>query len=66
MAVTALGRAKEVAGAEENHYLRIYLAKHPHLAEFIGSPECALIKIEVERYFMVSNFQEITEVVPRQ
>lgn len=66
IAVTALGRAKEVAATEKNHYLEIYLAKHPHLEKFVGSPKCALIKIKVERYFMVSNFQEITEVVPRQ
>lgn len=66
IAVTALGRAKEVAATEKNHYLEIYLAKHPHLEKFVASPKCALIKIKVERYFMVSNFQEITEVVPRQ
>lgn len=66
MAVTALGRAKEVGVTEKNRFLRIYLAKHPHLEKFVSSPECALIKVKVERYFMVSNFQEIREVVPRQ
>lgn len=66
MAVTALGRAKEVEAAERNWFLRIYIAKHPHLEIFVSSPECTLIKIRVERYFLVSNFQEIKEVVPRQ
>ena len=66
MAVTALGRAKEVEDAERNWFLRIYIAKHPHLEIFVSSPECALIKIRVERYFLVSNFQEIKEVIPRQ
>ena len=66
MAVTALGAAKEVGATEKNRLLRIYLAKHPHLEKFVGSPECALIKVRVERYFVVSNFQEMREVVPRQ
>jgi nitroimidazol reductase NimA-like FMN-containing flavoprotein (pyridoxamine 5'-phosphate oxidase superfamily) len=66
MAVTALGAAKEVGAAEKDRFLQIYLAKHPHLEKFVTSPECALIEVEVERYFVVSNFQEITELVPGQ
>ena len=63
-AITALGRAKETAAGEKERFLRIYLAKHPHLQEFVSSPECALIKIRVEKYLVVSNFQEVREVVP--
>jgi nitroimidazol reductase NimA-like FMN-containing flavoprotein (pyridoxamine 5'-phosphate oxidase superfamily) len=66
MAVTVLGRAQEVGATEKNQFLRIYLAKHPHMEKFVSSPECVLIKVKVERYFVVSNFQEIKEVVPRQ
>ena len=66
MAVTVLGRAQEVGATEKNQFLKIYLAKHPHMEKFVSSPECALIKVKVERYFVVSNFQKIKEVVPRQ
>ena len=66
LAVTALGQAKEVGATEKNRFLKIYLAKHPHLEKFVRSPECALIKVKVERYLVVSNFQEIREVLPRQ
>lgn len=66
LAVTALGAAKEVGAAEKDRFLQIYLAKHPHLEKFVTSPECALIEVEVERYFVVSNFQEIRELVPGQ
>jgi heme iron utilization protein len=66
MAVTVLGAAKEVGATEKNRFLRIYLAKHPHLEKFVSSPECALIKVKVERYLVVSNFQDIREMIPRQ
>jgi nitroimidazol reductase NimA-like FMN-containing flavoprotein (pyridoxamine 5'-phosphate oxidase superfamily) len=66
LAVTALGAAKEVGATEKSRFLKIYLAKQPHLEKFVSSPECALIKVKVERYFVVSNFQEIREMVPRQ
>jgi nitroimidazol reductase NimA-like FMN-containing flavoprotein (pyridoxamine 5'-phosphate oxidase superfamily) len=65
MAVTALGRAQEAAASEKDRFLGIFLAKHPHLHQFVSSPACALIRVDVERYFLVSNFQEVREVRPR-
>jgi nitroimidazol reductase NimA-like FMN-containing flavoprotein (pyridoxamine 5'-phosphate oxidase superfamily) len=62
IAVTALGAAEEVAGMERDDLLRLYLAKHPHLAEFTRLPSCALIRINVESYYVVSNFQEVREL----
>ena len=64
-AITALGRAKEAAVGEKDRFLGIYLAKHPHLQEFVSSPDCALIKVEVEKYLLVSKFQEVREVFPK-
>ena len=62
MAVGALGRAEEIDDYEEDKVLEIYLAKHPHLKEFVRSPSCALLRIRVERYYLVSRFQNVTEV----
>lgn len=62
LAVTALGKAREVCGAEKESLSSIYLAKHPHLCEFISSPHQALLKVEVSRYILVSNFQRVLEM----
>ena len=61
-AVTALGRAKELIDAERENYLSLYLGKHPYLEDFVNSPSCALIKIEVDRYYVVSRFQNVMEI----
>lgn len=66
MAVTATGRAEEVEGQEKEKVLRIYLAKHPHLDDFVSSPSCALFKIRVERYYVATRFQNVTEVHVKQ
>lgn len=63
-AVTVLGTAAEVVGPEREQYLQIYLKKHPYLEEFVNSPTCALIKVKVERFIMVTRFQEVREVCP--
>jgi len=61
VAATALGRAKEVRGKEREKLAEMYLAKHPHLKEFIGSPTCALVKMRVEVYYLVWRFQNVLE-----
>ncbi len=62
MAVTATGEAEEVEGEEKDNVSKIYLAKHPHLDDFISSPSCALLKIRVERYYVATRFQNVIEV----
>lgn len=61
-AVTALGEAEEVGGAERERLLEIYLAKHPHLAAFARSESCALIRMWVVSYKVVSRFQDVREL----
>jgi nitroimidazol reductase NimA-like FMN-containing flavoprotein (pyridoxamine 5'-phosphate oxidase superfamily) len=62
MAVTVLGDAEEVAGAERDRLLRIYLDKHPNLEAFASAPSCALFRVNVRSYYLVRRFQEVTEL----
>jgi len=59
VAATATGHAREVLGPEKDGLLKVYLAKHPHLEDFVMSPTCALVRIEVARYYIVSRFQHV-------
>ena len=62
MAATAFGTAREVGDTEKEDALKIYLAKHPYLNDFVTSPTCALLQVTVERYSMVHRFQNVMEV----
>lgn len=62
ISVTALGEADEVLGAEKQSIIGRYLAKHPHLEEFTRAPTCALVRVSIESYYMVKNFQNVTEL----
>jgi nitroimidazol reductase NimA-like FMN-containing flavoprotein (pyridoxamine 5'-phosphate oxidase superfamily) len=59
VAVTVLGRAEEVHGDERTLLAERYLAKHPQLAEFIASQECALLRVDVSDHF-IARFSEAT------
>jgi nitroimidazol reductase NimA-like FMN-containing flavoprotein (pyridoxamine 5'-phosphate oxidase superfamily) len=62
MAATATGTAEEVDSHERENALDRYLAKHPHLSDFVHSPTCALCKIRVQTFFVVTRFQSVVEV----
>jgi nitroimidazol reductase NimA-like FMN-containing flavoprotein (pyridoxamine 5'-phosphate oxidase superfamily) len=66
IAVTALGNAEEIKENERESFLELYLAKHPYLDEFVNAPTCALLKVSVDRYYMVSRFQNVMELHMRR
>ena len=62
MALTVLGNAHEAEGEERERLSGLYLARHPHLKEFLQDPDCAVMVLEVERYILVTRFQQVMEM----
>jgi uncharacterized protein YhbP (UPF0306 family) len=60
--VTALGRVEQIEDFERSIMEKIYLMKHPHLADFLNSPKTAFLKIRVEKYIVVTHFQRVVEI----
>ena len=64
LAATALGTAVELAGEERERGIARYIGKFPYLEDFVRSPSCALFRVDVERYIVVTKFQNVIEVSP--
>jgi len=62
IAATATGIVKEVEDPEKEPLLRLYLSKHPYLKDFVSSPTCALLRMNVETYYVVRQFQNVMEL----
>ncbi len=62
ISVTAVGKAKDVEGADKETILGHYLTKHPHLEDFVRSPTCALVRVAINSYYLVKNFQNVMEL----
>jgi heme iron utilization protein len=62
VAVTATGTAGEVRGEEKDTIARLYLSKHPYLQDFIRAESCAMIRVSVETYYLVSQFQQVMKL----
>ena len=61
VAVTAIGKAQEVGSGERAPLLELFLSCHPYLAEFAVSPTCAVVKVKIDSYLLVSSFQKVLE-----
>ena len=61
ISVTAVGDAEEMTGPDREQQLSHYLAKHPYLHDFAKSPTCALVRVTARSYYLVKNFQKVTE-----
>ena len=58
IAVSAFGKVSET-DIKDKHCIALYLDKHPYLKEFLDLPDCALLKIKVERLNVISHFQNL-------
>lgn len=62
VAATAIGRAFALDMPDREAYLDRYAARQPHLADFARSDSTAVFRISVEKYIMVSRFQDVLEI----
>ena len=65
MAVTATGTARELTEpVARSAAAEAFLAKHPQLAAFVADPECALVGVDVDVFYVVTQFQNVAELRP--
>lgn len=60
IAVTALGTAMEIQDEERDIFAEKYISRYPYLEEFITSPTCAMLKVNIRQFNIVSRFQNVT------
>ncbi len=59
VAISVCGFAQGIPDDEHARFLAIYIARHPSLRDFVTSPDCALLRIAVSCYRVVSQFQAV-------
>jgi tetratricopeptide (TPR) repeat protein len=66
VAVTATGYAFEVQESERDDFAKLYLARHPYMAEFVSAPDVAVLCVDVARYHIVTQFQDAIDWQPKE
>jgi hypothetical protein len=62
VAISAHGIVSEINAARHDELLQLYLRKHPELRCFVTAADCILLQLEVEPYYIVSQFQNVDEL----
>ena len=58
LAVSVFGTASEI-DCNVDQCKDVFVKKHPYLKEFIAKPDCALLRFKIEKFTVVSNFQNV-------
>jgi len=45
--------------AENKEVINLFIKKHPYLKDFVKLSDCVMIEIEIEKYIIVDNFQNV-------
>ena len=60
--VTLVGSAGDVISRERQKYAALLLSRHPSLMGFVNSPDCAIIRVRVDKIYMVSEFESVIKI----
>jgi nitroimidazol reductase NimA-like FMN-containing flavoprotein (pyridoxamine 5'-phosphate oxidase superfamily) len=60
--ITILGNAQDVIGTEREENAALLLKLHPSLTDFVNSPDCAIIRVNVDKIYVVSEFESVITI----
>lgn len=61
-AVTVLGTCGEIKGEDRSRLAAEFIERHQAMAGFVNSEDCALMKVKVRTYFLVTKFENVIEI----
>lgn len=58
-AATGLGIAEECLGEDAVNARATTLGRHPYLVDFLESPSTVLVRVRIDRWYVVTRFQQV-------
>ncbi|AEH61462.1 pyridoxamine 5'-phosphate oxidase-related FMN-binding protein [Methanosalsum zhilinae DSM 4017] len=62
VAITATGHVEWINEQEMDRFKGIFLGKHPQLRDFVDSNTTVLLRADIDKYIVVSNFSKVSEL----
>jgi len=59
VAATGVGLAQECLGEDAVNARAALLGRHPYLADFLESPSTAMVRVDIDRWYVVARFQQV-------
>ncbi|MFW9810612.1 MAG: pyridoxamine 5'-phosphate oxidase family protein [Candidatus Thorarchaeota archaeon] len=60
--ITIVGKANDIVNEDREKYAELLVKRHPSLTDFVESPDCAIIKVDVDKIYVVSEFESVVKI----
>ena len=60
--VTIIGTAEDVTSAERDKYASMLVERHPILTDFVSFPDCAIMRVKIDKIYVVSDFESVVKI----
>ena len=60
--VTIIGDAEDVSGESRQKMAKLLLDRHPDLRSFVESDDCSVVKVNVQKMYIVSDFESVVKI----
>jgi len=60
--ITMIGTAEDIRGKDRGRYAELLLKRHPTLSDFVNSPDCAVMRVEIDKIYIVSEFESVVKI----
>jgi hypothetical protein len=57
-----MGRAEDMKEEDRVKYAELLLSRHPELEDFVAHPDCAVMRVTVEKVYLVSDFESVVQI----
>jgi nitroimidazol reductase NimA-like FMN-containing flavoprotein (pyridoxamine 5'-phosphate oxidase superfamily) len=60
--ITVIGTAEDTVSETREKYAALLIKRHPELTDFVNSPDCAVIRVKVDKIYIVSEFESVLKI----
>lgn len=60
--ITIIGSAEDVKGGKREEYTSSLVERHPVLSDFVSFPDCAIIRVTIDKIYVVSDFESVVKI----
>ncbi|MFW9974873.1 MAG: pyridoxamine 5'-phosphate oxidase family protein [Candidatus Thorarchaeota archaeon] len=60
--ITIVGSAQDMEEPQREKYASMLLHRHPALTEFVNSEDCAIMRVTIDKIYLVSEFESVVKL----
>jgi nitroimidazol reductase NimA-like FMN-containing flavoprotein (pyridoxamine 5'-phosphate oxidase superfamily) len=60
--IAVIGSAEDTANVTREKCVSLLLKRHPELTNFVKTPDCALIRVKIDKIYIVSEFESVVKI----